>query len=270
MWQHLPEYIDPIALSIGPFKVHWYGVMYVLAFLTVYFLTSYRIRHEKSIYSEKLISDFLVFIAIGVLLGGRLGYVLFYDLEYFLSHPLNIVTPFTLEGGLQYIGIYGMSYHGGLIGVIISILVFCRKNKIDPWAFSDFVIPSMPLAYTFGRLGNFINSELYGRVTNVPWGMYFSTDPTESFRHPSQLYEAFFEGIFLFLVFWTLRNNKGMKGKIFPAYLIGYGMVRFIIEFFREPDLHIGFLFGYFSMGQILCGGMIIAGLAILLIRKNI
>jgi phosphatidylglycerol---prolipoprotein diacylglyceryl transferase len=162
-----------------------------------------------------------------------------------------------------------MSYHGGLIGIIIISIFFCRKYKIKYWNFGDLLCPAIPLGYTFGRLGNFINGELYGRVTDVPWGMYFPLDPQKSLRHPSQLYEALFEGIFLFVLLWSLRKKKHFDGFLLGIYICGYGAVRFIIEFFREPDYQLGFVLGPLSMGQILCMLMIMAGITILLWRRS-
>jgi phosphatidylglycerol:prolipoprotein diacylglycerol transferase len=162
-----------------------------------------------------------------------------------------------------------MSYHGGVIGVILVSILFCRKYRMNFWHLSDLLCPAIPLGYTFGRLGNFINGELYGRVTTVPWGMYFPLDSTHQLRHPSQLYEAFFEGIFLFLILWSLRKTKVFDGFLFCLYLIGYGIVRFFIEFVREPDSQMGFVFSSFTMGQILCVCMILIGVFILISRTN-
>ncbi len=153
-----------------------------------------------------------------------------------------------------------MSFHGGLIAVLLATLLFCRKQGIDFWRFADLFCPAIPLGYTFGRIGNFINGELYGRATDVPWGMFFPLDPAHLLRHPSQLYEAFFEGIVLFAVLWLIRKRSPFDGALFALFLIGYGSVRFFIEFFREPDAQLGFILGPFSMGQLLCLLMIAAG----------
>lgn len=263
-WSHIPEHINPVFFSLGPFQIHWYGLMYVIAFSIFYGLAIYRIRTEEPAYSKKMVLDFLTWAIAGVLLGGRLGYVLFYDFGYFAAHPVRIISPFDFSNGFQYTGIYGMSYHGGMIGVMTAAIFFCRKNKIKLWPFVDFVIPAIPLGYLFGRLGNFINGELYGRVTVMPWGMYFPLDPLHQLRHPSQLYEVFFEGLILFLVLWNLRTIKFFNGFLFCLYLIGYGLMRFFIEFVREPDSQLGFVAGPFTMGQILCFMMILAGGSIL------
>jgi phosphatidylglycerol:prolipoprotein diacylglycerol transferase len=159
-----------------------------------------------------------------------------------------------------------MSFHGGVVGVMIYSIYFLRKRQINFWRFADLIVPSIPLGYTFGRLGNFLNGELWGRVTTMPWGMYFPFDPTQHLRHPSQLYEAFFEGIFLFVILWLLRKKKFADGFLLGLYIFGYGFVRFMIEFFREPD----FMVGSVSIGQVLCVLMMAAGLIIVLWRRQI
>jgi len=151
-------------------------------------------------------------------------------------------------------------YHGGAIGILLSSIIFCRKHQINFWRFADLICPAIPLGYTFGRIGNFINGELYGRITNMPWGMYFPLDYTHKLRHPSQLYEAFFEGIILFIIFWSIRRKSPFDGFLLSLYLIGYGFVRFIIEFYREPDIQLGLIWGTLSMGQILCILMMLIG----------
>jgi phosphatidylglycerol:prolipoprotein diacylglycerol transferase len=200
---------------------------------------------------------------LGLIVGARLGYVLFYNFSYYLRHPLEIILPISFSNSVTFTGISGMSYHGGLIGVIFATWLYVRKAKLDWWSIVDLYIPAIPLGYTFGRLGNFINGELYGRVTTSSIGMYFPLAPTKELRHPSQLYEAFFEGIFLFAILWSIRKIKMPNGAMLALYLIGYGTVRFFIEYFREPDAHIGFVFLSFSMGQILCSLMIAAGIGL-------
>ena len=209
------------------------------------------------------IKDLTTYIILGLVVGARLGYVLFYNLSYYLKHPLEIILPFSFSNGVTFTGISGMSYHGGLIGVILVAWLYIRKAKLDWWSGVDLYIPAIPLGYTFGRLGNFINGELFGRVTTSSIGMYFPMAKAGELRHPSQLYEAFFEGIFLFAILWSIRKIKMPKGAMLALYLIGYGTVRFFIEYFREPDAHIGFVFFSFSMGQILCSLMIAAGVAL-------
>jgi len=266
-WRHIPEHISPVAFRLGAIQVHYYGIMYLLAFLTVYLLILYRLKSEDTRFKKEAIGNYFYWLVIALLIGGRIGYVLFYDLSYYLKHPLEIILPFDINNGFHYIGLYGMSYHGALIGIIVASVIFCRKYKLNFWLLADLFVPAVPLGYTFGRLGNFINGELYGRVTSLPWGMYFPLDSSHQLRHPSQLYEALFEGIFLFIILWSLRKRIRISGALFSLYLIGYGIVRFFLEFFRQPDPQLGFVLGTFTMGQILCFMMILSGIAILIIR---
>lgn len=258
-YQHLPEKINPIAFNIGPIQISWYGIMYVVAFAVVYWLVRYRIRTEKLDISFEVVQEFFPWGIVGLLLGARLGDVFIYDWSYFQNHLSQIFLPFDIYNHWQYIGIYGMSYFGGLVGLAIAFYIFCRAKKIDLLQFSDLFAPAVPLAFTFGRIGNFINGELYGRITNKFWGMYFPGDFTGQLRHPSQLYEAFLEGILLFVVLWSIRKknlprsqNSVVRG--FPVgylttfYLIGYGLARFTSEFFREPDN--GWFFLSLTIGQ--------------------
>lgn len=268
-WQNLPAQINPAIFSIGSFQLRYYSLMYIIAFAIVYFLVLYRIKHEKYKYTVENIQDYLVWAMIGLLIGARLGYVFIYNFSYYAQHPLEIILPFDFSNGIRFIGISGMSYHGGLIGVTIMSILFCRKFNINFWNFADLLCPAIPLGYTFGRIGNFINGELFGRVTTVPWGMYFPLDPTHSLRHPSQLYEAMFEGIFLFIVLWLIRKKKLFDGFLLGLYICGYGLVRFTIEFFREPDYQVGFILGTISIGQLLCLLMMLGGVVVLIWRKN-
>ncbi len=228
-WKHIPEHISPVAFGVGPIQVHYYGLMYLLAFLTVYLLILYRLKTENIGFKKEVIADYFTWLILAVIIGGRSGYVLFYDLFYFLKHPLEIFLPFDINNGFQYTGLYGMSYHGALIAIIIATAVFCRKHKLNFWKLTDLLACVVPLGYTFGRLGNFINGELYGRVTAAPWGMFFPLDSTHQLRHPSQLYEALFEGVFLFIILWSLRKRIHSPGVLFSFYLIGYGSVRFFL-----------------------------------------
>jgi phosphatidylglycerol:prolipoprotein diacylglycerol transferase len=242
--------------------------MYLVAFAVTYMLVLSRINNEKiTTFKKEVIDNYFIWAIISVLIGGRLGYALFYNLSYYLQHPLEIILPFDIDNGFQYTGLYGMSYHGALIGVVLASIGFCLKYKLNFWSFVDLLAPVVPLGYTFGRLGNFINGELYGRVTTMPWGMYFPLDSAHQLRHPSQLYEALFEGLFLFVILWSLRKKVTIPGVLFSFYLIGYGSIRFILEFFREPDQQLGFILGPFSMGQVLCFAMILTGTVIFTIR---
>ena len=261
-WQHLPQNIDPVIFAIGSFKLQYYGLMYIVAFSITFFLVLYRIKHEERFeFTTDHVKDITTYIILGLIVGARLGYVLFYNFSYYLQHPLEIILPVSFSNGVTFTGIAGMSYHGGLIGTIIAAWLYFRKATLDWWSGVDLYVPAIPLGYTFGRLGNFINGELYGRVTTSSIGMFFPLAPAGELRHPSQLYEAFFEGIFLFIVLWSIRKIKMPKGAMMALYLIGYGMVRFFIEYFREPDSHIGFVLFSFSMGQILCALMIAGGI---------
>jgi phosphatidylglycerol:prolipoprotein diacylglycerol transferase len=259
-WRHIPANLSPNLLEIGSFQLRYYSLMYLAAFGCTYFLVMHRIRRERYPYTAEQIQDYFVWAILGVILGGRFGYVFFYNLGYYLKHPLEIIFPFEFEGGFHFIGLSGMSYHGGVIAVLVATMIFCRRRKIDFWRFADLFCPAIPLGYTFGRIGNFINGELFGRATTAAWGMVFPLDPLRLLRHPSQLYEAFFEGIVLFAVLWMIRKKSPFDGALFAFYLIGYGLIRFFIEFFREPDAQLGFVLGPLSMGQILCFLMIAAG----------
>lgn len=269
-WQTLPSRMDPVIFTVGGFSVRWYGMMYIIAFAVVYLLTRLRIKDEKLPYSPAFVGDALTWAILGVLLGGRIGYMLFYSFPEFIANPLGSLIPISLTGGgCTFSGIAGMSYHGGLIGVFVAVLLFSRSRKEPFLKTADLFIPAIPLGYTFGRLGNFINGELYGRVTDAAVGMHFPFAPGDELRHPSQLYEAFFEGIFLFAVLWSLRKKSPWPGFLAGLYIAGYGFVRFFIEFYREPDAHLGFVFMSFSMGQILCFAMILAGVAIILLGRS-
>ena len=269
-WQHLPQHISPVIFQIGSFKLQYYGLMYLVAFGITYALVLYRLRHEERFtVSREQVNDLTTVIILGLMIGARLGYVVFYNLPYFLRHPLEIVLPFEFSDGITFTGISGMSYHGGVIGILVAAWLYTRRNGIALRDVADLYVPCIPLGYTFGRIGNFINGELYGRATTAPIGMFFPLAPDKVLRHPSQLYEAFFEGIFLFAVMWSIRKVRAPRGAMLGFYLIGYGLVRFFIEFYREPDAHIGFVVSALSMGQLLCAGMIAAGVLLVLYLKH-
>ena len=261
-YQDLPLYISPIAFSIGWFSVHWYSLMWIIAFVVVYLFLAYRLKKGEGKYDIEFIQNVVSNSLIGALIGGRIGYVLFYDLNYYVAHPLQIISPYdpVLH---EWVGIYGMSYHGGLIGVAIAFIITARKNNQDLFRLTDFIVPVIPIGYMFGRIGNFMNGELFGRVTNSFWGMHFDSDVF--LRHPSQLYEGFFEGIVLFAFLWSLRNAHLKKGVLTALYVIGYACARFGVEYFREPDAHLGFIFGQWTMGQVLSFCMLIGGFGMIL-----
>ena len=247
---------DPVAISLGPLAIRWYGLMYVVGFISVVMLTKLRIRRglgEGLV--ENDVDDLLVYGVLGVILGGRLGYVLFYKPEYYLQHPAEIIQIWT----------GGMSFHGGFLGVLVAAAVFCWRRRKRWFAVMDAIAVASPLALAAGRIGNFINGELPGRPTDLPWGMWFpQTDPTPLARHPSQLYQFGLEGIALFVVLWIYGSKPRPRGAISAAFLIGYGSFRFIAEFAREPDNFLGLLALGLSMGQWLSLPMILIGIAML------
>ncbi len=247
--------IDPIAISIGPIDIRWYGLMYLVAFAVGGALAIKRARQANSGWKTDEVSDFVFYSALGVILGGRLGYSLFYNLPYYIKHPIEI---FYLWNG-------GMSFHGGLIGVAIALFFYSRNTKRKWFEVSDFFVPLVPLGLGAVRIANFINQELWGRATTSPWGVIFPAAGPEP-RHASQLYEAFFEGLVLFVILWVYTQKKCPLGKPTGLFLVGYGVVRFAIEFFREPDAHLGFIaFDWLTTGQLLTIPMIALGLWLLL-----
>lgn len=252
--------IDRIALQIGPIKIYWYGITYLLGFALAWVLARFRAKKLKLNWNSNVISDFIFYCAIGGVLGGRLGYVLFYESSYFLYHPLSI---FEIWHG-------GMSFHGGIIGLIIGLFFFARKVKLSFLTMLDFAAPLAPLGIAFGRIGNFINSELWGRITTVPWGVIFPNGGPLP-RHPSQLYEALVEGVFLFIVVWLYSAKPRPRGTVSALFLLVYGIARFGCEFFRDPDQHLGFIaFNWLTMGQLLSLPVIIIGIVMLILfRKN-
>jgi len=274
MWQHLPGKINPIAFNVGFVEVSWYGLMYAVAFAVVYFLVRWRIKNKETSISLETLQDFFPWAIIGLLLGARLGDVFVYDWAWFKNHPSQIFLPFDIHNNWQYIGIYGMSYFGGLIGLILAFYIFLRLNlKKERFSlkkileFSDLFAPAVPLAYAFGRLGNFAGGELWGRATSVPWGMYFPADITGRLRHPSQLYEMLLEGILLFVILWSIRKKNFPVGYLTSFYLIGYGAARFAAEFFREPDN--GWIFAQLTIGQWFSVGIIIIGAIIICLASR-
>ena len=242
---------DPIAIHLGSVGIHWYGLMYLAGFVAFIALGRWRIAHQNwQNWTPQMLDDALFFGALGVILGGRLGYVLFYQPAYFIEHPLEI---FALWQG-------GMSFHGGFLGVLAAMVVFSRKYQ-KPWlSIMDFVAPLVPIGLGAGRMGNFINGELWGRPTDVPWGMVFPR-VDDLARHPSQLYEFGLEGIVLFGLLWWYSSKPRPAGTISALFLLGYGSFRFIAEFTREPDSYLGLLSLGMSMGQWLSLPMIIFGL---------
>ncbi len=245
-------HFDPIALSVGPLKIHWYGLMYLLGFLTAWLLARYRMSKQAwaPIKNSDDLSDLIFYAAMGVIVGGRVGYMLFYTLPSFLHAPWII---FEVWDG-------GMSFHGGLTGVVVACFVFAKKHKLGFLQLTDFIAPFAPVGLGLGRLGNFINGELWGRVTTSPLGMIFPTGGPLP-RYPSELFEFTLEGMVLFVVLWCISLKERRTGVISALFLIGYASARFFVEFFREPDPQLGYLaWGWLTMGQVLCVPMFILG----------
>ena len=245
--------IDPIIFSIGPLSLRWYGMMYLIGFVAAFWLASKRLA--RTTWTKDELSDMLFYGFVGVIAGGRVGYVLFYQFDLFLSEPLYLFKIWT----------GGMSFHGGLLGVIAALFWFARRQKSHLLEVGDFVAPLVPVGLGAGRIGNFINSELWGRTTDVPWGIVFPNGGPLP-RHPSQLYEFFLEGVVLFVLLWWFSSKQRPLGAVSGLFLSGYGAFRFVVEYFREPDAHLGLYGGLISQGQILSLPMFIIG-AIIIIR---
>ncbi|MFA5959030.1 MAG: prolipoprotein diacylglyceryl transferase [Tatlockia sp.] len=243
--------IDPIAFSLGPLKVHWYGLMYLLSFASAWGLALFRNKRYQLGWSAEQISDLIFYCALGVIIGGRLGYMLFYNAHELFTNPLSL---FKLWEG-------GMSFHGGLLGVAFAVWILARRFHKPFVSIADFLSPLVPLGLAAGRLGNFINGELWGRVTDAPWAMVFPYSDGQP-RHPSQLYELGLEGISLFLFIWWYASKPRSPGRISAVFLIGYALCRLIAECFREPDAQLGFIaFNWLTMGQLLSLPMLVIGL---------
>ncbi|MBI4357422.1 MAG: prolipoprotein diacylglyceryl transferase [Gammaproteobacteria bacterium] len=247
--------IDPIAFHVGPLAVRWYGLMYGIGFLGAYLLLQFRIRSPlyTSTWKNYEVEDLIVYGAIGVLLGGRIGYIIFYDFFNFLKEPLRLFRVW--EGG--------MSFHGGLLGVLLAMIFFARKFNKKFFEVTDFISPFVPIGLGTGRLGNFINSELWGKVTDLPWGIASTSGALP--RHPTQLYECFLEGAILFLILWVYTRKERPRMAPSGLFLLGYGVFRFGVEFVRLPDPHIGYLaWGWLTLGQVLTAPMIMIGLLLI------
>ena len=250
----IPE-IDPIAIQIGPFAIRWYGITWLAAFSTIYYLIK---KFQKDLDVNQT-SDLMFYSLLGAILGGRVGYILFYSFDQFLANPLSIFAIW--EGGL--------SFHGGLLGVLVSCYWLSKKWKMGFFWLMDRVAPYVPPGLGFVRLGNFLNSELLGRPTEVSWGVIFPSDPLGLVRHPSQLYQAFGEGVILFIYMLIIAKRPKPTMSISGHFLIGYGFIRFSTEFFRTPDQHIGFVLDFLTRGQILSFPMIVIGLFLIYYSKK-
>ena len=242
--------IDPVALSLGPLKVHWYGLMYLLGFAAVFILGQYRAKQPNSIIKPEAVEDLVFYGALGVILGGRIGYVIFYNFSQFVEDPLML---FKVWQG-------GMAFHGGLLGIVGAMWFFAKKYQCTLFDITDFLSPLVPIGLGFGRIGNFINGELWGKTTDVAWGVIFPNGGSLP-RHPSQLYEAFLEGLVLFIILWVFSSKPRPRMATSGLVLMLYGCFRFFVEFYRLPDAHLGyFAFDWLTMGQILSTPMIIIG----------
>ena len=256
--------IDPVIFSLGPFHIRWYGLMYIIGFAASYFLVRYQIKKFNFTKMEEHFENANLVLILSVIVGGRLGYVLFYNFSHYLQHPLEIFATWT----------GGMSFHGACLALILSGAWFARRHGINFWQGADLYVATIPIGLGLGRIGNFINGELYGRLADVPWAMVFPYGGPLP-RHPSQLYEAFLEGVCLFTILWLCKDRPWQKragwphGAILSLFLICYGVFRIFVEQFREPDPHLGFLYGSLTMGQLLSGVMIAGGTLIWFARQR-
>ncbi|WP_456296153.1 prolipoprotein diacylglyceryl transferase [Vibrio sp. AK197] len=246
--------IDPVLVSIGPLSIRWYGLMYLIGFAFALWLANRRADKPGSGWTREQVSDLLFAGFLGVVIGGRIGYVLFYNFGLFLEDPLYLFKVWT----------GGMSFHGGLLGVITAMMLYARKHGRTFFGVADFIAPLVPFGLGMGRLGNFMNGELWGRVTDVPWAIIFPNGGPYP-RHPSQLYEFFLEGIVLFMILNIFIRKPRPLGSVSGLFLMGYGTFRFIVEYFREPDAQLGLFGGFISMGQILSLPMVVLGLAMII-----
>ncbi len=249
MFQY-PQF-DPVAFHIGPVPVRWYGLMYLVGFAAGWWLARIRARRAGAVCTPAQVDDLLFYVALGVILGGRIGYMLFYGWDQMLAAPWRLF--FIWEGG--------MSFHGGFLGVLLAVYLFARKIDRAFWDVIDFVAPVVPIGLGAGRIANFINGELWGRPTDVPWAVIVDGEP----RHATQLYEAFLEGVVLFVILWVFSSRPRPTMAVSGAFLLGYGLFRSAVEFLRLPDAHIGYLaFGWVTMGHLLTLPMVIAGILLL------
>lgn len=252
-------FIDPVFFRIGPLEVRWYGMMYLIGFIVAYFIIRSELKRKGGPIAVQAADDLLFYLIVGLLIGARFGYVIIYNLPSYLSAPWEI---FAFWHG-------GMSFHGGLVGMVAAGWIYSRRAGASFLELADIGALSAPIGLMVGRIGNFINGELYGRVTDVPWGIVFPLGGDQP-RHPSQLYESFFEGGVLFVVLWALRRHTRYPGEILAYFLIFYGIFRFVIEFCREPDSQLGFIVGPLTMGQILCLGMVLAGAGVFILVRRV
>ena len=239
--------IDPVLWSFGPFQIRYYGLFFVLGFVIAYFLFNYLAKRKELSITKEDITDLFLYVIAGTILGARIFYVFVYNLTFYLDNPSEIIAIW--HGGL--------SFHGALIGAVIAVLIFTKKKKIDFYEIADLSVIPLALGLALGRLGNFTNGELYGRITDVPWAFRFPD--AEGFRHPSQIYESF-KNFTIFLALWAIKDKKLPKGFMFWLFVVMYSALRFIVEFFRQPDPQVGFIIGFLTMGQVLSMVMFVVG----------
>ncbi len=267
-WKSIYDQFDPVAFNLFSIPVHWYGIMYVLALLSALYAAKWIVKKDSIAISDEQLDTYFIYVEIGVILGARLGYIIFYDPEtlYYLTHPWQIFNPFNQAG--DFVGISGMSYHGAVIGFFIGAFLYYRRSGVHFGRLLDVSVIAIAIGYIFGRIGNFLNQELIGRVTDASWGIYVDG----ILRHPSQLYEAVLEGLMVFVILYAYRRYKRFEGELVLLYGFSYGAARFIAEFWREPDPQIGFICcGWMSMGQLLSSLMIIGsiGLWVMFLKRN-
>ena len=267
VWQNIYSNFNPIAITLGDISVHWYGIMYACALLSAIFVAKWLITHDKIKISQDKFDSYIWWVEIGVILGARIGYILFYDTNamYYLTRPWQIFNPF-ING--EYVGISGMSYHGALIGFVIASFLFCRKNKVSFWFLADISVIGISFGYIFGRIGNFLNQELIGRETDVPWGIYVN----DVLRHPSQLYESILEGLLIFLILFFIRKKTTFVGQLAILYGILYSIARIVAESYRQPDIQLGFLLGtsWLTMGILISGSFAVMSIILYIKRSRL
>ena len=255
IWQDIYGHLNPVAISLGSISIYWYSIMYITGLIVALMYAKWIIKKDNINIKEELIDSYFIWIEIGILLGARIWYILFYDTntEYYMLHPWHIFNPFDIDG--NFVGIRGMSFHGAFVGGVIASLLFARKNPNVIHKLGDVVALSVPVGFVFGRIGNFLNLELIGRETDMPWGIYIDG----VLRHPSQLYESFLEGVVIAIIIYVYRKHKKFDGALIGIYCALYAFFRFLAEFWREPDVQLGFLYkDWITMGQIQSLGMII------------
>lgn len=250
---------DPIAVSVGPLNIHWYGIMYLCAFASAWWLAMHRAKAPHAVINQAQVENLITYGAFGVILGGRLGYVVFYNFDYWMSDPLWLFRIW--EGG--------MSFHGGLVGVLIAMFIYAHRLHVSYIGLTDFVAPMVPLGLGFGRLGNFIGQELWGRPTDSSWGMVFPKDPEGLARHPSQLYQGALEGLVIFFVLYWYSREPRPRGAVSGLFLVLYACFRFLVEFVREPDKGIELIMGWMTRGQVLSLPLFILGISLLVIAYS-